>query len=72
MRVGVIHLVRIWQILHVNILEEVIQIYLDSELILIWELLALLQLALVAGEHFKQWRHNDVIKWKFLILQTFV
>ena len=52
MRVGVIHLVRIWQILHVNILEEVIQIYLDSELILIWERLAPLLLALVAGEPF--------------------
>ena len=40
MRVDVIHLARIWQISHVNILEEVIQIYLDLELILIWELLA--------------------------------
>ena len=50
MRVDVIHLARIWQILHVNILEEVIQIYLDLELILIWELPAPLQQALVAGE----------------------
>ena len=63
MRVGVIHLVRIWQILHVNILEEVIQIYLDSELILIWELLAPQQQALVAGEPFTYdvtslWRHS--------------
>ena len=50
MRVDVIHLVRIWQILHVNILEEAIQIYHDSELILIWELLAPLQLVRVAGK----------------------
>ena len=50
MRVDVIHLARIWQISHVNILEEVIQIYLDLELILIWELPAPLQQALVAGE----------------------
>ena len=54
MRVDVIHLARIWQILHVNILEEAIQIYLDSVPILIWELLAPLQQALVAGESVTQ------------------
>ena len=60
MRVDVIHLVRIWPILHVNILEEAIQIYHDSELILIWELLAPLQPVLVAGKSVFQWRHNAV------------
>ena len=50
MRVDVIHLVRIWQILHVNILEEAIQIYQGSEPILIWELLLPLHQAPVAGE----------------------
>ena len=67
MRVDVIHLVRIWQILHVNILEEVIQIYHDSELILIWELLAPLQPVLVASESVFQWRHNDVLITKISV-----
>ena len=61
MRVDVIHLVRIWQILHVNILEEAIQIYHGLELILIWELLPRLHQAPVAGESVFQLRHHDVL-----------